>query len=113
MGWPYETLQESTFRSMDEEWKAGERKRNSYIGNGFHAPCIRIFFAMLLQVLDCVDVPLLEYPAEEAQFRTRIRGTPWDPGFCIPGTLDAHALLAEIRSQFDEVDFQRAGRPRM
>ena len=113
MGWPYEALQESILRPVDQDWQTGERKRNSYIGNGFHAPSVMIFLAMLLQVIDCVDVPPLLYPEGEAQLRARIRGTPWEPGFCIPGTLDAHALLDEIRSQFEDVDFQRAGRPRM
>ena len=113
MGWPYEALQEGLFRARGDDWKEGERKRNSFVGNGFHAPSIMIFLALLLHVVEGARIPALLYPVNEENFRSRIHGTPWEPGFNVPGTLDGHSLLTEIRLQFDKVDFRQAKRPRM
>ena len=92
MGWPYEAMQEEWAREKGYSWDEAEARRNSFIGNGFHAPSIMLFFVLLLQVMQGESIPTLRIPSEEMQLRNKLRGTVWEPGFTIPGVLQELTL---------------------
>ena len=65
----------------------------SFIGNGFHAPSIMLFFVLLLQVMQGEGIPTLRIPSEEMHLRNKLRGTVWEPGFTIPGILQGADIV--------------------
>merc|ERR1712023_358689 len=69
MGWPYEAMQEEWAREKGYSWEEAEARRNSFIGNGFHAPSIMLFFVLLRQVMQGESIPTLRIPSEEMQLR--------------------------------------------
>ena len=97
MGWPYEALQEEISKAKGLGWCQTERRRNSWIGNGFHAPSIMVFLVMLVRVAQGMDIPSPRHGQDEIHLRSRIIGTVWEPGFRIPGVMDEQGLLHDIK----------------
>ena len=108
MGWPYEAMQEEWAREKGYSWDEAEARRNSFIGNGFHAPSIMLFFVLLLQVMQGESIPTLRIPSEEMQLRNKLRGTVWEPGFTIPGILQGADVVKEVQAQFPSVEWDAA-----
>ena len=109
MCWPYEAMQEEWAREKGFSWAEAEARRNSFIGNGFHAPSIMLFFVLLLQLLPSESIPVPKIPSDEMYLRSRLKGTVWEPGFGIPGVLESGDLLQEVRMQFPSVTWESAG----
>ena len=106
MGWPYEAMQEEWAREKGYSWDDAEARRNSFIGNGFHAPSIMLFFVLFLQVLQGESIPVLRIPADEMRLHEKLKGTVWEPGFAIPGVLRSADLIQEIQMQFPSVEWE-------
>ena len=79
--------------------------QNSFIGNGFHIPCVVALMAMLPSILEAKFVPSFT-SAEEAALRDRLRHTVWEPGRleAMPGLLTAAEVCLDLRIQFAFAD---------
>ena len=79
--------------------------QNSFIGNGFHIPCVVALLAMLPSILEAKFVPSFT-SNEEAALGARLRHTVWEPGRLevMPGVLTATEVCQDLQLQFAFAD---------
>ena len=79
--------------------------QNSFIGNGFHIPCVVTLLAMLPSILEAKFVPSFT-SNEEAALGARLRHTVWEPGrlAVMPGVLTATEVCQDLQLQFAFAD---------
>ena len=79
--------------------------QNSFIGNGFHIPCVVALLAMLPSILEAKMAANLSL-REEQQLQERLRHTVWEPGRlqAMPGLLSATELCQDLQRQFEFAD---------
>ena len=111
MGFPIEAITPPD--AHRDSWRRLERKRNSWRGNGFHAPSIMLFIWIVSQAFvakatkaTCHDIRLgIAYAGQEQMLRDTVAGTFWQPGYCIPGLLAPSDFVQDIRRQMEGISW--------
>lgn len=102
MGWPMEAI---TTPEQRVSWTRQERQRNSWLGNGFHAPSIMVFFWIVMQTVQQAEsFTHMPYFADESKLRSRVQGTVWQPNFYVNGLLTAREIVKDVRNQMEGIE---------
>lgn len=76
---------------------------NSFVGNGFHLPCVLAILAFVPQLL-AYKIPPPWTPAGEESLRHRLEGTVWEPGRLqhFPDLLGPEEILTHVQWTFHQ-----------